>query len=134
MRTVLATTAVLLAAACGQNVPEPREDAVLPPEPPAVVAPAASAPTPYTCARGQELQARYPDPNTAVVVYAGRTFTLRRVPEQTGVRYIGDGREWRLSGADGSSDGTLRETQADSSLAGTLIAECSRAGGVPAQP
>ncbi len=125
--------AALLAAACGRDVPEAREDAVLPPEPPEVVA-VTAVPVTYSCARGQTLQAVYPDAATAVVAYAGRTFTLKRVPEQSGARYVGEGREWRLSGADGSSDGTLRETQADSALAGTLIAECSTVGGVQTQP
>jgi hypothetical protein len=119
----------LLAAACGREAPERQEAAVLPPEPPraSVVAP---APTTYTCARGQSLQVSYPDPETALIAYGGRTFTLRRLPEPTGLRYVGDGREWVMSGADGSSSGSLRETQADSTLAGPLIAECSTVGGV----
>jgi len=125
MRSALVLAAALLAAACGQDVPERREDAVLPPEPPAPVA-VAPDPTNYTCAGGRPLQVAYPDPDTAVVTYAGRTFTLRRVADPDGLRYVGEGREW--------SGGTLRETQADSPVAGPLIAECSTVGGVETQP
>lgn len=117
--------AALLLAACGQDVPEARQDAVLPPEVADVVA-VAPAPTNYTCAGGQPLQVTYPDPDTALINYAGRTFTLRRVADPYGLRYVGEGREW--------SGGTLRETQADSTLAGPLIAECSTVGGVETQP
>lgn len=133
----LALAALLLVPACGRDVPEARKDAVLPPEAPAAAlgTPAqASAPTTYTCAQGQTLQAAYPDPATAVVTYAGRSFTLGRVPEQSGARYLGQGREWFTPGSDGASDGTFRMELAERPLAGELIAECSTVGGVQRQP
>ena len=130
LRAAVVLPLALLAAACGREVSEARRDAELPPEPPAAAPAAPPAVTNYTCANGQRLEARYPDPQTAVVAYGGRTFTLQRTPSETGALYAGEGRQWRSETSGGPSDeGTLRFIQPDSPVAGELIAECSTAGG-----
>lgn len=134
-RLIPAALPLLLLGACGQDVPEAREDAALPPEPPAVQAPSPAAePVSYSCANGRTVQARYPDANTAAVTFDGRTTILMRAPSETGVRFVGAGLEWRTQARGGGSDeGSLR-VLADRPLAGELLAECSQAGSVQSRP
>jgi membrane-bound inhibitor of C-type lysozyme len=104
-RIVTAAALMLALAACSRPAERAEETpaSAAPPEPVMVTAPAgatSAATTVFACANGETARAAYPDTETAIVEYQGRTHTLKAVPAASGARYIGEGLQWWTQGAD----------------------------------
>ncbi|MDO1528313.1 MliC family protein [Fulvimonas sp. R45] len=52
----------------------------------------------YTCSDGRQVQAAYPDRDSAVLVLDGRSHRLRQAISADGARYVGDGWQWWAKG------------------------------------
>lgn len=99
--------------------------------------PPAPAPTPgtsdghpveisYDCGGGKLLKATYPDARTAVVNYAGQSFTLTLGEAASGSRYVGGGREWWLKTSPTGEVGTLSPSAGGAAAGGPPIATCAK--------
>jgi membrane-bound inhibitor of C-type lysozyme len=79
-RHALALLPAMLLAACHSTVP-----------------PAANA-TAYTCSDGRQVQAVYPDTQSAELTLDGKVRHLRLAISADGARYVGDGWQWWTKG------------------------------------
>ena len=52
----------------------------------------------YACDNGQAVRASYPDRDTALVEYQGRSRILKSARAASGARYVGDGLQWWTQG------------------------------------
>ena len=95
-RILLCTALTLAVAACERRVePAPKPAPAAAPAAPAV---SSAATTVYACANGAAARASYPDAQTAIVDYQGRTYTLKATPAASGARYVGEGLQWWTQG------------------------------------
>ena len=124
MDSRIVTVAALALAIAGCSRPaerQPVETAASAAPPAAAPAPpptAASAPTiVYACANGVTARASYPDAQTAIVDYQGRTHEMK-LAAAGGARYVGDGLQWWTHG------------QAQAAVAPLGVAETMSKGGV----
>jgi membrane-bound inhibitor of C-type lysozyme len=132
MRAFLAGSALLALAACNKPAATPPRP---PPSPvaasPTVVAPELepeAAPvnpvvtiTTYTCAGGKTLEAGYPNPTSAVVIWQGRAYSLTQATAASGARYTGFGLQWWTRGL---THGTLATLKAGEEIASDPGIEC----------
>ncbi len=72
-----------LLVACAQTAPTPVE-------PPPVF---------YACTSGSAAAASYPNTDSAVLRYQGRSHQLKIAPSASGARYVGEGLEWWTKGS-----------------------------------
>jgi membrane-bound inhibitor of C-type lysozyme len=102
MRAFFAASAFLALAACDKPASTP---AALPPPPPLPTASAAPVPAPapvnepvvvanYLCVGGKTVEAGYPTPTSALVIWQGRAYTLTQASAASGGRYTGSGLQW----------------------------------------
>lgn len=128
----LSGLALLGLAACDRSEPQPPPSApVRIPSSPAAIDPV--LPTPvvvYNCADGQTLAARYPDSSTAVIDYAGKTYTLKTAVSASGARYVGEGWQWWTKGM---NDGQLAALKPGETIATSDSIACA-VGAAPPQP
>jgi membrane-bound inhibitor of C-type lysozyme len=142
MRVFLAGSALLALAAC--NKP-----AATPPRPPPVAAsPAVVAPEPepeldgapvnpvvtittYACTGGKPLEAGYPNPTSAVVIWQGHAYTLSSAPAASGARYTGFGLQWWTRGP---THGTLATLKAGEQIATDPGVDCVAGEPTPVTP
>jgi membrane-bound inhibitor of C-type lysozyme len=54
--------------------------------------------TTYACSDGRQVQAAYPDTESAVLTLDGKTHHLHRAISADGARYVGDGWQWWTKG------------------------------------
>ena len=132
LRRLTAAVAVLgLAAACT----EPQEA-----QPPTPVTPSPQPPTPqappvgYACESGQTVEVRYPDGDTAQIVYKGQSYILRSAPSASGARYTGSGLEWWTATREGRDSATLSRLDADEDVGVAVLERCGRPSPGPAAP
>lgn len=124
MRAVVLTCALALGAC--QPGGEPR----------AAPAPASAAVNPdpqvtqYTCEDGQQVEAGYPDAETAVVKVKGRPYPLKAARAASGVRYVGYGIQWWTKGP----DATLSELKAGEEIASDAGVRCWSGAPPPVEP
>jgi len=143
MRAFLAGSALLALVACNKPAATPPRP---PPPPPPVASPAVEAPelepgaapvnpvvtiTTYTCAGGKPLQAGYPNPTSAVVIWQGRAYSLTQAPAASGARYTGFGLQWWTRGL---THGTLAILKAGEEIATDPGLECVAGEPEPVNP
>lgn len=75
----------------------------------------------YACNDGQQVQAAYPDSNTATIKLRGETHTLHIAIAGSGARYVGDGWQWWTKGM---HDGMLAPLAAGESVASAPAVVC----------
>ncbi|MFC3651972.1 MliC family protein [Dyella humi] len=75
----------------------------------------------YTCSDERTLQARYPDPNTAVIRIQDETHTLHIAISGSGARYTGEGWQWWTKGM---HDGMLAPLATGESIASAPGVQC----------
>lgn len=132
MRAFLAGSALLALAACNKPAATPPR----PPPPSPAAAPTVVAPelepeaapvnpvvtiTTYTCAGGKTLEAGYPNPTSAVVIWQGRAYSLTQATAASGARYTGFGLQWWTRGL---THGTLATLKAGEEIATDPGLEC----------
>ena len=91
----------------------------------------------YACGDGQALRASYPDSQTAVVEYQGRSRVMKTAPAADGVRYVGDGLQWWTQGMTRGAVAPLAAGEDVASVAGLTCAVAPPtplATAAPAQP
>lgn len=95
-------TAVLLLSACANHVSKsvPMHD--------------------YSCESGAEIRASYPDADSAMVEYQGRSHSMKTLVSASGARYADAALEWWTKGSGPGSTGTLFRHQADGRTGETL--------------
>lgn len=120
MRILVAASALLALGACNKPaaksvapppVAQPSVAAAPPVAPEAPVTGAVNPPVTianYLCTGGKTLEAGYPSPTTAVVIWQGHAYTLTRAPAASGVRYTGFGLQWWSRGITRASLATLK--------------------------
>lgn len=81
----------------------------------------------YDCGGGRTLSATYPDARTAVVGFAGQSFTLTLAQSASGSRYVGAGREWWIKAYPDREEGTLSPSAGGAAAGGPPIAVCRKA-------
>ncbi len=143
MRALLAGTALLALAACNKPAATPPRP---PPPPPAAASPTIVAPelepqgapvnpvvtiTTYTCAGGKPLEAGYPNPTSAVVIWEGRAYSLTQAPAASGARYTGFGLQWWTRGL---TNGTISTLKAGEEIATDPGVECVAGAPAPVAP
>jgi membrane-bound inhibitor of C-type lysozyme len=142
MRALLAGTALLALAACNTPAATPPR----PPPPPVATTPAVVAPelepeaapvnpvvtiTTYVCAGGKTLEAGYPNPTSAVVIWQGRAYSLTLARAARGARYTGFGLQWWTRGM---THGTLATLKAGEEIATDPGIECVAGEPPPVTP
>lgn len=143
MRALLAGSALLMLAACNKPAATPPRP---PPPPPVAAAPTVAAPelgteaapvnpvvtiTTYSCAGGKTLEAGYPNPTSAVVIWQGRAYSLTQAPAASGARYTGFGLQWWTRGL---THGTLATLKAGEEIATDPGLECVAGEPAPVTP
>jgi len=144
MRAFLAGSALLALAACNKPAtPPPRPP---PPAPAVAASPAVVAPelepgatavnppvtiTTYTCTGGKPLEAGYPNPTSAVVIWQGRAYSLTQAPAASGARYTGFGLQWWTRGP---AHGTISILKAGEEMAADPGLECVAGEPAPVMP
>jgi membrane-bound inhibitor of C-type lysozyme len=141
MRAFLAGSALLALAACNKPAaPPPR-----PPPPVVATAPAVVEPelepgtapatpvaiTAYACAGGKPLEAGYPNPTSALVIWQGRAYTLTQAPAASGARYTGSGLQWWTRGLTNGAISTLKPGE---ELSTEIGVECVAGPAAPVVP
>jgi membrane-bound inhibitor of C-type lysozyme len=110
-----------------------------PDETPPKAAPVAAASTPvnpgprvtlYTCEDGQQVEAGYPDAESAVVKVRGRPYPLKIAISGSGARYVGYGIQWWTKGA----EATLSELKAGEQVASGKPVRCWSGEPPPVEP
>ncbi|MCZ2155250.1 MAG: MliC family protein [Bryobacterales bacterium] len=76
--------------------------------------------THYSCDDGSVVEAKYPTPNTAQVVYKNQSIEMKQVVSASGARYTGGGWQWWTKG---STEGWISPLQPGE--------EISSAAGIP---
>ncbi|MGR4891174.1 MliC family protein [Sphingopyxis sp. LARHCG72] len=94
----------------------------------AAAAPAAEL-TRYSCADGSTVEARYPTPDTAQIVYKGKTVDMKVAQSASGARYVGDGWQWWTKGM---TDGMLAPLKPGEDIASAAGTTCTAAAAAPA--
>jgi membrane-bound inhibitor of C-type lysozyme len=74
----------------------------------------------YTCTDGRNLQARYPNTNTAVVKLQDETHTLHVALSGSGARYTGEGLQWWTRGMHEGMLAPLASGESIASAPGTV--------------
>lgn len=77
-----AVAPAVLLVACAQTAPTEAERPVL-----------------YACTSGSAAAASYPNTDSAVLRYQGRSHQLKIAPSASGARYVGEGLEWWTKGS-----------------------------------
>lgn len=83
----------------------------------------ANAPTIYECRTGAEIQARYPDTDSALVRYRDQQYRMHIAISADGARYVGDQYEWWTRGTGSGAEASLFEHAKDGST-GQLLQTC----------
>ncbi|WP_292071000.1 DUF4232 domain-containing protein [Brevundimonas sp. UBA7534] len=119
-------------AACQQPAPD---DAPAP-APPVELAPSTAPTIGYACESGVTIQARYPDSETAELVYRDQTLALRSAVAASGARYVGEGVEWWTANRNGEESATLSRLGPNDQTGTAVMERCTRptTGGEPAGP
>jgi membrane-bound inhibitor of C-type lysozyme len=102
-RHAVSIAAVLLLAACQSHQPS------------------AAQATTYACNDGRQVQAAYPDAESAVLTLDGKTDHLHRAISADGARYVGDGWQWWTKGME---QGMLAPLKPGESVASASGASC----------
>lgn len=142
MRALLAGSALLALAACNKPAaPPPRPPPPPPAASPAVVAPELTPPaapvnpvvtiTSYICTGGKPLEAGYPNPTSAVVIWQGRAYSLTQAIAASGARYTGFGLQWWTRGL---THGTISTLKAGEEIATDPGLECVAGELAPVTP
>lgn len=84
---------------------------------------AANTPTSYECRTGAQIQARYPDTDTALVGYRDQQYRMHIAVSADGARYVGDQYEWWTHGTGPGAEASLFEHARDGST-GALLQTC----------
>lgn len=84
----------------------------------------------YTCEDGRQVEAGYPDAQTAMVKVGGRPFPLKAAVAGSGVRYVGYGIQWWTKGA----EATLSELKAGEETASGEPVRCWSGEAPPVEP
>lgn len=82
-----------------------------------------NAPTPYECRTGTQIQATYPDTDTAMVRYNGQTYRMHIAISADGARYVSDQYEWWTRGTGPNAEASLFAHTRDGST-GRLLETC----------
>jgi membrane-bound inhibitor of C-type lysozyme len=80
-----------------------------------------AAPTTYACSDGRQVQATYPDHDSATLVLDGRRHRLRQSISADGARYTGDGWQWWTKGL---HQATLAPLKSGESIASARGVDC----------
>lgn len=83
----------------------------------------------YSCADGSTVEARYPTPETAQIVTAGKTVDMTIAQSASGARYVGDGWQWWTKGM---TDGMLAPLKPGEDIASAAGTTCTAAAAAPA--
>lgn len=83
----------------------------------------------YSCADGSTVEARYPTPETAQIVTAGKTVDMTIAQSASGARYVGDGWQWWTKGM---IDGMLAPLKPGEDIASAAGTTCTAAAAAPA--
>lgn len=83
----------------------------------------------YSCADGSTVEARYPTPETAQIVTAGKTVDMTIAQSASGARYVGDGWQWWTKGM---TDGMLAPLKPGEDIASAAGTTCTAATAAPA--
>lgn len=67
----------------------------------------------YRCESGARIAAYYPNTDTAVIKYQGKSIALSNAVSASGARYVGAGLEWWTKGSGSGSSGMLLEHNTD---------------------
>lgn len=128
---VLVLTCALAPILLGAAACQPEDEA------PPAEAPAASTavnPDPkvtlYTCEDGQQVEAGYPDAQTAMIKVKGRPYPLKAGMAASGVRYVGYGLQWWTKG----SDATLSALKPGEEIASGQGIRCWSGAPPPVEP
>jgi len=134
MRPFAAAAILLSLIACDRPATPPPAAAAAE----ATSAPVAAAPvnpvvevTTYACPGGENLQAAYPDRETAIVTWKGHTYTLKIVRSGSGARYTGYGLQWWTKGL---NRGTISTLKPGEDVASDRGVECLAPEAAPVSP
>jgi membrane-bound inhibitor of C-type lysozyme len=83
----------------------------------------------YSCADGSTVEARYPTPETAQIVTAGKTVDMTIAQSASGARYVGGGWQWWTKGM---TDGMLAPLKPGEDIASAAGTTCTSAAAAPA--
>lgn len=78
----------------------------------------------YSCADGSTVEARYPTPETAQIVTAGKTVDMTIAQSASGARYVGGGWQWWTKGM---TDGMLAPLKPGEDIASAEGTSCTAA-------
>lgn len=84
----------------------------------------------YTCEDGRQVEAGYPDAQTAMVKVEGRPYPLKVAMSGSGARYVGYGLQWWTKGP----DATLSKLQAGEEIASDAGVRCWSGEAPPVEP
>lgn len=86
---------------------------------------ASNKPEAYQCESGTTIQARYPDVDTAVVIWQGHTYYMYTAQSADGARYVGRKYEWWTRGTGDQSTASLF-AQKQNGATGRALETCRR--------
>lgn len=84
----------------------------------------------YACEDGQQIEAGYPDAQSAMIKVRGRPYPLKAAEAASGVRYVGYGLQWWTKG----TEATLSELKAGEEIASGQGIRCWSGDPPPVEP
>ncbi len=83
----------------------------------------------FRCESGRSIEVSYPDTDSAIVVYEGRTFRMKIAVSASGARYVGEGMEWWSKGAGPGAEGSLFRADSEAGGSGDALELCREVAG-----